>query len=70
MRIFENLLYIISYVFLIQFIYYNGESSFGGFAAMIPAGLACALNCFCIKYEETPCNASMQLVTKVLVVLR
>lgn len=32
--------------------------------------VACALNCFCIKYEETPCNATIQLMSKIVLVLR
>ena len=41
-----------------------------GFAIIIPAAMACTINCFCVKYEETPCNATMQLMTKVVIVLR
>lgn len=48
MRIFENLLYIISYFFLMIFLYYNEESSINGYAALIPAALACTIACLCI----------------------
>ena len=41
-----------------------------GLTIIIPALLACLLNCFCIKYEETPCNATIQLMTKIVIVLR
>lgn len=35
-----------------------------------PAALSTILNCFLMRYEETPCNATFFLITKVLVVLR
>lgn len=41
-----------------------------GLGIATPAIIACAISCFCIRYEETPCNATMQLMTKVIIVLR
>ena len=39
-------------------------------SVIIPSIIACGVNCFLVSYEETPCNATMMLVTKVLTVLR
>jgi hypothetical protein len=70
MRIFENLLYVVSYLSLMIFLYFDASNQLNGFAAIVPAGLACAISCLCIGYEETPCNATMNLLTKVISVLR
>lgn len=32
--------------------------------------MACCINCFCMNYEETPCNATILLINKVITVLR
>lgn len=59
-------------IWLLVLVYLSFKDSIkvDGFAIVMPAALACAINCFCIKYEETPCNATMQLMTKVVIVLR
>jgi hypothetical protein len=60
----------IAYSSLMIFIYFNTESSINGFAAIIPAGLACGVGCLFVGYEETPCNVTINLLSKVISVLR
>jgi hypothetical protein len=55
---------------LIAFLYIGGNIEINGLAALIPAGLACAIRCICVKEEQTPCNASMSLISKALIMLR
>jgi hypothetical protein len=68
--LFVNLLYAISYSFLVIYLYFDATKKFQGYAMIIPAALACGVSCICVSYEETPCNAAMQLLTKVITVLR
>ena len=37
---------------------------------IIPATIASGISCLFVNYEETPCNATMQLISKVITVLR
>lgn len=71
LKLFENLLYL--FIWALAFFYVTQlqqEDKVDGFYIITPALLACALNCFCIKYEETPCNATIYLMTKIVLVLR
>ena len=70
LKLFEQLLYMMAYTFLTLYMYFGFEIKFNGFAAFIPAALACAISTIFISYEETPCNATMQLTVKLLTVLR
>lgn len=55
---------------ILIYISYRDQIHLTGMSIAAPAVLACCISCFCVKYEETPCNATMQLMTKVIVVLR
>jgi hypothetical protein len=38
---------------------FKDQIKLDGLNIAIPAAIATAINCFCVKYEETPCNATM-----------
>lgn len=60
----------IAYTCLMIFIHFKSSGQINGFATIIPAGLACGVGCICVGYEETPCNATMNLLSKIIAVLR
>jgi hypothetical protein len=70
MNIFENLLYIVCYSALMVFLFFNGEEYIIGFIIIVPAILACGVDFFFVKGEETPCNATTSLVVRTVIVLR
>ena len=70
LRVAENALYAAVWLLIMLYIAFRGELKLSGLAITTPAVIACCITCFCIKYEETPCNATMQLMSKVIIVLR
>ena len=72
MRMIENLLNLVSYTFLILYIQLSiySKDHFTGFSIIVPAVIACGVNCFLVRFEETPCNSTIQLANKVVSVLR
>ncbi len=69
LKVFENGIYAVTWVMLVIYLY-DQERFNISIAISSMVFLASCINCFCIKYEETPCNATMQLLSKILIVLR
>jgi len=69
--ILENVLYVL---FWTAFAFYIKEgpatAKVDGMLVLSPALAACVINIFCLKYDETPCNATFFLVMKVVLFLR
>lgn len=70
LKIAENLLYLLVWLLLVMYLYNHSAIKINGLVILVPAIVACILNCFCVKYEETPCNATVQLLSKIILVLR
>ena len=51
-------------------IYILMPEALSGYIIIVPATGATILNCFFIKYVETPCSATLALISKVVKVLR
>lgn len=66
----ENFLYICTYTIVAIYLYIKDPALFGSYSILIPASLASCLGCLCITIEETPCNATIVLLHKVITVLR
>jgi hypothetical protein len=68
----ENCFNMIAYSMLVAFIYLNDSESriINSSLVLVPAALACCLICFFIQGEETPCNETIDLLNKVISVLR
>ena len=64
----------VTFTLLLMYLFANPNQkpllNLNSLTSLLPALIACALNCFFLKYEETPCNATMQLMTKIVIVLR
>lgn len=70
MRIAENSLYLITWTLVLIYLSHGLGQKLGGLAIIAPALIACILNCFCLNYNETPCNASLAIVIKIITFLR
>lgn len=66
----ENFFYVATFSVLTVYITQEEPAHILGLAVIVPSCLACCLNCFCSYTEDTPCNSTMVLMSKVIAVLR
>jgi hypothetical protein len=66
----ENFIYTVIWGLVIIYLWDNPYIHIDGIIITVLAFIACILNCLFIKIEETPCNATIQLLSKVIIVLR
>jgi len=59
MKIIENLLYISIIVLLTFYFYEENKYDVNYIIIIVLSFLVCLINLFCIKSEETPCNATL-----------
>ena len=57
LRTIDSILMVLIWILLITYIY---DKDLVNIFSIISLGfIACIVNCFCVKYEETPCNATV-----------
>ena len=66
----ENALHAATWLLCLLYIAYMDQLRINGMSIILPAIIAGGITFFCVSYEETPCNATMQLMFKVLGLLR